>query len=289
MSAIVCFIAAGCVKGNKEPSPITVVSVIGRATLNAPGNDLLINAVIRPGDTIITREKSMAYLRISENSGVKIYENSRFTLTENLLADGGGTDSLYAIDRGKTLFMIEKLSKNSSLKVATPTAVASVRGTSFIVDVSEDKESGATTDVKVIAGEVTVTSKEKPDNGSIVGVGEMVIVAGDGSIEKKKEIPEKKLRELRREAEDLDKTIIKKADAITINAQQVVVSSDKVPVLKSEEEIKKYYHKLEQVNLDDGTTLVGAVIYQDASIVKIHTASGLIKVPTSSIKNIILR
>jgi hypothetical protein len=56
--------------------------------------------------------------------------------------------------------------------------------------------------------------------------------------------------------------------------------------LKTDREIRNFYHKLEEINLDDGTRLVGAVISQDRRTARIHTVHGVIEVPLKSIRNI---
>jgi hypothetical protein len=61
------------------------------------------------------------------------------------------------------------------------------------------------------------------------------------------------------------------------------------PRLTTDSAIREYYNKLEQVDLDDGTRFVGAVIYQDASIVRIHTVHGIIEVPVTGIRSIRIR
>lgn len=61
------------------------------------------------------------------------------------------------------------------------------------------------------------------------------------------------------------------------------------PSLTTDSAIRKYYNKLEQVDLDDGTRLVGAVIYQDAVTVRIHTIHGIIDIPVTSIQRIRIR
>ncbi|OHD64556.1 MAG: hypothetical protein A2176_08475 [Spirochaetes bacterium RBG_13_51_14] len=67
------------------------------------------------------------------------------------------------------------------------------------------------------------------------------------------------------------------------------VADNGAPVLITHEQIKDYYHKLEEVNLDDGSRLIGAVIYQDRRIARIHTIHGVIEVPVKSIKGILIK
>ncbi|MBN2159251.1 MAG: hypothetical protein JW807_07635 [Spirochaetes bacterium] len=64
---------------------------------------------------------------------------------------------------------------------------------------------------------------------------------------------------------------------------------DGVPDLKTDSQIREYYQKLEEVYIDDGTRLVGAVIFQDRKTIKIHTIHGVIQVPVTSVRTIKLR
>ncbi|HQL81208.1 MAG TPA: hypothetical protein PK307_03345, partial [Spirochaetota bacterium] len=61
------------------------------------------------------------------------------------------------------------------------------------------------------------------------------------------------------------------------------------PALTTENAIRNHYNRLEQVDLDDGTRLVGAVIYQDSSTVRIHTIHGIINLPVTGIRSIRIR
>ncbi|MBN1496487.1 MAG: hypothetical protein JXA07_06945 [Spirochaetes bacterium] len=64
------------------------------------------------------------------------------------------------------------------------------------------------------------------------------------------------------------------------------VIDESLSILNSERAIRIYYHKLEEINLDDGTRLIGAVISQKDGIARIHTVHGVIEVPVKSIKTI---
>ncbi len=62
-----------------------------------------------------------------------------------------------------------------------------------------------------------------------------------------------------------------------------------IPDLKTDDQIKQYYNKLDEVYLDDGSRLVGAVIFQDRNILRIHTIHGVIQLPVTSVRIIKLR
>jgi hypothetical protein len=290
--ALSCLIVTGCIKEKKDSSPITVINKIGLVSLNAPGNELMLNATVQIGDKIITDEKATATLLVGGNSAVRIYENTEFIISGKETGESGAiTGGRFGIDKGKAMFVLEKLAKDGVILVRTPTAVASVRGTSFAVVVNKNKSDGTkgTTEVKVLSGTVRVETSENAQENRTLEDGETVTVHDENFIKEKERIPEKTMEELAKEEKDLAKNIIIRADKVIIQADKVIVKSGKPPVLKTEKAIKEYYHKLEEVNLDDGTTLIGAVIYQNSRIAKIHTSSGIIQVPTASIKNIRMR
>ncbi len=289
---LMVFIAAGCVKVAKKSEPITVTATLGTVSLNQPGRELRPNAVVQIGDRIITGENSMATLQMPDKSLIRIFEKSDFTIISlNPAGDGKEAETTLGLDKGRSMLIIQKLAKGGRLSVKTPTSVAAVRGTSFTVAVREssDKENCGVTDVKVLDGTVYVEAKDKPEVNTLVNKGEMIALSNDAVVEEKKPIPEKAMKELVEEETDLGK-------AVTADSEPEVKKDDAQPkagamppVLKTEAAIKQYYHKLEEVSLDDGSVLVGAVIYQNASFARIHTSSGIIQVPTSSIKTIRMR
>ncbi|HPV40207.1 MAG TPA: hypothetical protein PKX40_03445 [Spirochaetota bacterium] len=62
-----------------------------------------------------------------------------------------------------------------------------------------------------------------------------------------------------------------------------------VPDLKTNDQIRQYYNKLEEVYLDDGSRLVGAVIVQDRKTIQVHTIHGVVHLPVTSVQTIKLR
>jgi hypothetical protein len=289
---IICILVAGCVKVAKQAEPITVAATLGSVSLNQPGRELRPNAIVQVGDRIITGEKSMATLLMPDKSLVRIFEKSEFSILSQIAAgDGKEADTVLVLDKGRSMLIIQKLAKGDRLSVKTPTVVAAVRGTTFAVTVREssrDGKSGAT-DVKVLSGSVYVEAKDKPQINSLVKEGEMIALSNETVIDDKKPIPEKTLIGLKEEEKDLGKAVTGKPESGEKKEDASVKAGSTLPVLKTDAAIKEYYHKLEEVSLDDGSILVGAVIHQDASVARIHTSSGIIQVPTSSIKTIRLR
>ena len=103
---------------------------------------------LKAGDIIITGKKAVADLIFGESGVVRINENSRVTITS--IADKSNNNTEMNMDNGKVFLTLAKL-KGTGFKVKTPTAVASVRGTSFTV-LSDKKGSK----LSVVKGTVAV-------------------------------------------------------------------------------------------------------------------------------------
>lgn len=279
-----------CGKEPKNEGRVTVLSAIGAVNLNTPGAPLKPGDTIGAGDRVITGKASLAELRIAANSALRIYENTEFVITKNEIDPAGGIgNAQMKVQKGKTFLVLEKLSRDSSVKVNTPTAVASVRGTSFMVDVREDagRVKGTTT-LKVVDGKVHVEAGNKPEENRVVEQGERVVLEKERVVEEKKAIPAEELKSLKREEEKLSE-IITESPAEAKKEEPKQIEPLKPPVLRTEKAIRDYYKKLEIINLDDGSTLVGAVIFQNQKIVRIHTTNGVIQVPTYSVKNVVMK
>ncbi|MEQ9366406.1 MAG: FecR family protein [Leptospirales bacterium] len=88
-------------------------------------------ATAGPQDVIETRGDSAAELRVREMGIIRMGENSRLKLGD--LNSRGRLD--VHLDHGRAGFLMKRLKANQEFRVATPTVIASVRGTSFLVGV----------------------------------------------------------------------------------------------------------------------------------------------------------
>lgn len=86
--------------------------------------------MLKEGDIIITGKKSTADLIFGASGVIRINENSRVTVAG--IARKAGDETLLDMENGKLFLTLAKL-EGTQFKVKTPTAVASVRGTSFTV------------------------------------------------------------------------------------------------------------------------------------------------------------
>ena len=283
---------AGCKKEKRETGAIRINAVVGSVSINAAGNAARVGALLSPGDRIMTGNDSMAIIQVPERSGIKVYENTDFLIAEAAIdSDGVATDARFDIGGGRVFLAIEKLAKSRTVTVTSPTAVASVRGTSFMVEVggAGDARKDGATGVSVVNGTVEVAAKDAPKVTRSVTGGSRVVMAGNRVAEDTKQIAPGDLRELKAQEGEIESSLKGEREKKAGETKMEAASQPAPPVLKSEEAIKEYYHKLEEVSLDDGSTLVGAVIYQDTRIARIHTTAGVVQVPTGSIITIRIR
>jgi hypothetical protein len=117
-------------------------------------------------DTIITGKKSTADLTYGSSGIIRISENSRLSIA--VIAGDTSAESMINLDKGKVFLTLGKLQK-TGFRVKTPTVVASVRGTSFVV--SADVVKGAR--LSVMKGTVTVVPVQKGEaiQGKEISVG----------------------------------------------------------------------------------------------------------------------
>jgi hypothetical protein len=115
---------------------------------------------------IVTGDDGHAILQVSDGSSIEVYPNSRFVFRKN----PGNWRDLLDVFLGRVRVHIEHLGNvPNPNRVVTPTAVISVRGTTFDVTVSDDDE---TTTVEVEDGTVEVQHALLGGNAAIVNAGE---------------------------------------------------------------------------------------------------------------------
>jgi hypothetical protein len=301
--SLAVFLPACKQKAAKQPT-ISIITVAGTARFKSNGAICKPGDPIKPGDTIKTEKNSIVELKVPKQSGIRIYENTEFTVSKCVFGnDGVNTKAEYSLKSGKSLFIVDKLIKRPNVTIRTPTAVASVRGTTFTIKVT-DENTTTPLALKVIVQEGTVRLEpiEKPNKDFVIVSGEYIEISGI------KIIPGK--------ASDLDmESIEDDAEALNSNIKTAEVTDEPsenktelekteesakpedkkedikkaAPVLKTETAIRNYYNKLEEINLDDGSSIRGAVLSQDNSNIRIHTIHGIIQVPTASVINIRMR
>jgi len=112
---------------------------------------------ILPNDVIITGPNSAVNVVIAKRGLFKVKENSSVSLKDLMKVDEENNIAKVKISAGKIILGLKKLKKNSVFEVETPTAVAGVRGTTFMVSVERKERSAFPYFVKVQKGENVIT------------------------------------------------------------------------------------------------------------------------------------
>ena len=128
---------------------------------------LSVGESIKVTQRIQTGPDGHAVLQVSDGSTIEVYPNSTFVFRNN----PGNWRDLVDVVLGKVRVHIEHLgTAPNPNRVVTPTAVISVRGTTFDVTVDDDDES---TVVEVEEGTVEVQHALLGGNSAIVNAGEV--------------------------------------------------------------------------------------------------------------------
>lgn len=161
-----------------------VTLVIGEAYLLREDNPeriaVKIGTRLKPSDVIITGKKSAVNVIISKRGIFKLKENSRVSFKDLLVVDDENNVTRLKVTAGKVVLGLKKLAKDSVFEVETPTAVAGVRGTSFLVSVKREdtsafpyfvkvsKDKNIVTKIGVLAGKVEIINPQNPEQRYMV-------------------------------------------------------------------------------------------------------------------------
>ncbi len=131
---------------------------------------------LKTNDLLNTGKRSIAVLKFLDGSILRVRENT----TIMIFADkkGKGLVKNTKLENGKIVFDVNKQSEDDSFIITTPTAVATIRGTSGLV---ETLENGSTLLV-IETGVVEIESTGENKQTKSVEAGMASIVNPDGSI-----------------------------------------------------------------------------------------------------------
>lgn len=124
-------------------------------------------------DEILTKKSGSIEIMISDKGAIKVSKNTRISISSILLSEGKGETNVH-VNYGKIVTVLKKEKKDESFNITTPTAIAGVRGTTFLTIVeAPEKEilkneknpcgkKGCDTKFAVIEGSISVKkSNEK--------------------------------------------------------------------------------------------------------------------------------
>ncbi|MDH5716917.1 MAG: FecR family protein [Spirochaetia bacterium] len=157
ISVIVAFLltAVGCSEKQKEKEFTGVFTFVSGTVLHN-SHPAKVGMNVTQHDIIETNEKSGAIIQFEDSALITLKSNTK--LDVNMLAKGEEGKAMINIAQNSGSTFSKITPNKSKYSIKTPTAVAGVRGTSFSVEVSEDKK----TDIKLLQGKVAV-KKTAPD------------------------------------------------------------------------------------------------------------------------------
>lgn len=155
-----------------EDPAAKVITLNGQVSVLRDGSPWVLNLgdSVKPRQIIITGADGFAVFKVSDGSTFEVFPNARVVFREN----PGSWRDLLDILLGRVKIHIEKPGGQPNYnRVRTPTAVISVRGTTF--DVADEDEDD-TTLVSVVEGQVGVRHLLKPGPERILNAGESLRV-----------------------------------------------------------------------------------------------------------------
>ena len=135
----------------------TVTMVIGDVQLKKDNewNALSQDTVLKQGQELKTGELSQCNLLLGDSSHILVKENSHLVLDALFKSAIGIEKSTVELKIGKSVINPKKLLKGEEFRVKTPTAIAAVRGTRFIVESNPEKKMR----VSVVDGKVELQKR----------------------------------------------------------------------------------------------------------------------------------
>ncbi len=225
-----------------------VIFVSGQAEIERAGKTTPIQSgdVVLPADRIRTTTGHVD-LHLADQSILRIRENADVTF-EKLARTTGGDPALgIGLKSGRVLNMIPKIGKEGSYNIMTPTAIASVRGTSF--DASVDRE---TSSIVVIEGKVEVEEKVGSKKTYVLEANDRVTVGEKSEKQRDPGLADKS----RPEYAEMQQHLEQFSPAV----RQAVMG---LAEAKTEDDLRKIYNQeIELIQLKSGRTLRGVVVSQ---------------------------
>jgi len=145
-----------------------VTALQGQATVQRTGSaqamPLRVQSPVHRGDTIQTLEASKIKLLLIDGTGLTLGERGTMTLSQLVYAPQRQThQGVVSIARGIFRAVTRKVLPQTTFEVHTDTAVAAVRGTQWLGEVTPD-----TTAIVVLDGEVAVVHADASVRGEVV-------------------------------------------------------------------------------------------------------------------------
>ncbi len=240
--------------------------------------------------TLVTRDKSMCVIQFGDTAVLTVKANSTIKLAGIDKVSNGVLSIGFSQQKGTAFHKV--LRKGTPYTVDTPTMVAAVRGTSFLIEVGDKK-----TKALVLKGTVSVVrpGDDKPENAVMTEMGREVEVSEAGKISAPAEIPVAETKVLTSldsihtvESVESPQTIARLKTAPVSETAAVIPEEARreiVPPRPTLEEIRKEHGGISQVLTVDGREFIGA-FRQEGGWMDIITVERTYRLPMKDIKRV---
>ena len=162
LTAAVCLLAWAQARYEVATDQAAVIQVSGTveglSTGQTAWKPLVESSLLRAGDRIRTRSDSGAAILLSDQTIMKLAENSELLLVDLRLSENGNWIRRFQLKVGRVWSDVTPMEKADSIfEVQGPDAMAAVKGTAFEVEAGDDG-----TEVRVWEGSVLATQKDGP-------------------------------------------------------------------------------------------------------------------------------
>lgn len=242
------------VKADANEAKATIVWINGDVKIQSAEGERKaeLGQSINPEDTILTGKTGSVEIMIANSGLIKISKESEVSVAA--LVNDDGSDVKVNLNYGKIVTLVRKEQKNSNFRVVTPTALAGVRGTTFLTSV-ENPSGGKTKcaeqhcDVKfaVLEGSVAV-SKVGDDSDELI-----LEKNRELTLKKNQRLTDKLILSLRPESvkELKGLIVLKKNDVLEYNnlVDELKSSSEELRILSSASTVEEARNQLQKREL----------------------------------------
>jgi hypothetical protein len=144
-------------KNTNELSAVVVFAVGDSSIKHADSTQekAQLGTSLKAGDHVVTGDNGKVDVQFPDGSSIRISPKSVIDFSKLSQNNAGTSQTEIALVSGKVFAKVNKAKKDDNFTVVTPTAIAGVRGTSFIVE----SEKGQPSTVKVVDGSVAFSNR----------------------------------------------------------------------------------------------------------------------------------
>lgn len=216
-----------------------------------------VGSFIEVNDTVITGNKSILEVELSNSSTIRVKSNSEFSIKKLNLTASSSEEEVF-LHRGILSADVKKRKQADNFSVTTPTVIAGVRGPKFQVEVVQRRGAKESTKITVGDGSVGLTKRTKEglpataEPIAILDASEVAIEKGFGGTISKEKVS----------AEVLEKELSSNNDVLS--------EKELISILGRTE--------IEKITMTDNSLIRGVILHMDDNFFTVQTLDGIVKI-----------